>query len=156
MIPNLQEVLPGNRKRKDRCESPENTASSGPIILSNLTRDATLGYFYGFSRRWSPRWAKAASMAKIPNPASPSAEAVPPTPTFEQAVAELEAIVDAMETGKMPLQESLDAYQRGMELLKQCRGTLDAAERQIRILESGELRDFDSRDGQAGNGNREG
>ncbi len=95
-------------------------------------------------------------MAKIPNPASPSAEAVPPTPTFEQAVAELEAIVDAMETGKMPLQESLDAYQRGMELLKQCRGTLDAAERQIRILESGELRDFDSRDGQAGNGNREG
>ncbi len=95
-------------------------------------------------------------MAKIPNPASPSAEAAPPTPSFEQAVAELEAIVDAMEAGKMPLQESLDAYQRGMELLKHCRGTLDAAERQIRILEGGELRDFDPGDGQAGNGNREG
>ncbi|MBI5898955.1 MAG: exodeoxyribonuclease VII small subunit [Rhodocyclales bacterium] len=95
-------------------------------------------------------------MAKIPNTASPSAEAAPPTPTFEQAVAELEAIVDAMETGKMPLQESLDAYRRGMELLRQCRGTLDAAERQIRILEGDALRDFDPRDGQAGQGSQEG
>lgn len=95
-------------------------------------------------------------MAKIPNPASPSAAATPPVPTFEQAVAELEGIVNAMEAGKMPLQESLDAYQRGMALLQQCRGTLDAAERQIRILEGGELRDFEPADGQSGPGRQEG
>lgn len=95
-------------------------------------------------------------MAKIPNTAPSPAAAIPPTLTFEQAVAELEGIVDAMETGKLPLQESLDAYKRGMELLQQCRGTLDAAERQIKILEGGELRDFDPQDGQSGPGRQEG
>jgi exodeoxyribonuclease VII small subunit len=77
------------------------------------------------------------------NPPDPPAPTNPASPSFEEALAELEGIVAAMESGHLPLQESLDAYKRGAELLRQCRETLDAAERQIRILEGEELRDFD-------------
>lgn len=61
---------------------------------------------------------------------------------FEAAVAELENIVRQMENGEMELEASIAAYQRGVELLKHCRGQLEAAETQIRILEDGELKDF--------------
>ena len=64
--------------------------------------------------------------------------------SFEAALAELESIVAAMETGQLPLQEALDAYQRGVGLLRHCRDTLGAAEQQIRILEGENLRDFDA------------
>jgi exodeoxyribonuclease VII small subunit len=108
-----------------------------------LTGGRTLGYFYGFSRRWSHFQAKASLMAKSPDIAANPAKADPAVPSFERALAELEGIVTAMEAGQMPLQESLDAYKRGMELLHHCRETLNAAEQQIRILEGGELHDFD-------------
>ncbi len=62
--------------------------------------------------------------------------------SFEAALATLESIVAAMEAGQMPLQEALDAYQRGVGLLRHCRDTLAAAEQQIRILEGEGLRDF--------------
>ena len=65
------------------------------------------------------------------------------TPTFEAALAELEQVVADMESGKLPLEASLSAYQRGAELLRQCRGRLDAAQQQVRILEDGDLHDFD-------------
>jgi len=64
------------------------------------------------------------------------------TPTFEAALAELEQVVADMESGKLPLEESLLAYQRGAELLKQCRGRLDEAQQQVRILEDGTLKNF--------------
>jgi exodeoxyribonuclease VII small subunit len=64
------------------------------------------------------------------------------TQTFEAALAELEQVVADMESGKLPLEESLAAYQRGAELLQQCRGRLDAAQQQVRILEDGSLKDF--------------
>ena len=64
------------------------------------------------------------------------------TPTFEAALAELEQVVADMESGKLPLEESLAAYQRGSELLKQCRSRLDDAQQQVRILEDGTLKNF--------------
>lgn len=64
------------------------------------------------------------------------------TLTFEAALAELEQVVADMESGKLPLEESLAAYQRGAELLKQCRSRLDDAQQQVRILEDGTLKDF--------------
>ena len=64
------------------------------------------------------------------------------TPTFEAALAELEIVVAEMESGKLPLEESLAAYQRGAELLRQCRSRLDDAQQQVRILEDGALKDF--------------
>jgi len=69
-----------------------------------------------------------------------SATATPPS--FESALSELEGIVAAMEAGQMPLQEALDAYQRGVVLLRQCQDTLTAAEQQIRVLDANGLRDF--------------
>jgi len=44
-----------------------------------------------------------------------------------------------MEAGKLSLEESLAAYQRGTELLKYCQRTLAAAEQQIQVLETGTL-----------------
>jgi exodeoxyribonuclease VII small subunit len=65
-------------------------------------------------------------------------------PTFESALQELEAIVQAMESGNAPLEESLAAYERGIALLRQCQETLGAAERKLQILENGVLRDLDA------------
>ena len=72
-------------------------------------------------------------------PASPAAaEAL----SFEKALEELESLVARMEDGKLPLEESLAAYQRGAELIKFCEGKLTDAQARIAILEGGELRDF--------------
>ena len=70
-----------------------------------------------------------------------------PTPSvdtlsFEKALEELEALVARMEDGKLPLEESLAAYQRGSELIRFCEGRLTEAQARIAILEGGELRDL--------------
>ena len=61
---------------------------------------------------------------------------------FEKALEELEAIVAKMEEGKLPLEESLAAYQRGAELLRHCEGKLSAAQARISILEGEVLKDL--------------
>jgi exodeoxyribonuclease VII small subunit len=67
----------------------------------------------------------------------------PPTPkNFETALAELDLLVEKMESGALPLEESLVAYQRGTELLKFCEGVLKDAEQKIKVLDGGELKDF--------------
>lgn len=81
-------------------------------------------------------------MATSPNTA-PDIDSAAAAPSFETALGELESIVAAMEEGRMPLQDALNAYQRGMVLLRQCQETLTAAEKQIRILDAGGLRDLD-------------
>lgn len=63
---------------------------------------------------------------------------------FEAALAELEAIVQSMEGGRLPLEESIATYRRGSELLKHCQQQLSDAERKIQVLEDGALRDFDA------------
>ncbi len=83
-------------------------------------------------------------MATLPNTVPDTDPASATTPSFEAALGELEAIVAAMEAGKMPLQDALDAYKRGVALLRQCQATLTAAEQQIRILDADGLRDFDA------------
>ena len=55
-------------------------------------------------------------------------------PTFEEALARLEAIVAALEDGQVPLAESLARYEEGIKLLKQCYQSLSAAERKIELL----------------------
>jgi exodeoxyribonuclease VII small subunit len=64
--------------------------------------------------------------------------------SFESALSELEQVVAAMEAGQMPLEQSLTAYQRGMELLKYCQATLQDAQQQVKILEAGSLNDFNA------------
>ena len=53
---------------------------------------------------------------------------------FEAALAELESIINRMESGQLPLQQSLSAYKRGTELLGFCQKVLTDVEQQIRIL----------------------
>ena len=51
--------------------------------------------------------------------------------TFEQAIDSLTGIVDGIEAGRMPLQESIENYEKGMALIKHCRGILQTAEKKI-------------------------
>jgi exodeoxyribonuclease VII small subunit len=62
--------------------------------------------------------------------------------SFEKALEELEALVARMEDGKLPLEESLAAYQRGAELVKFCESKLADAQARIAILDGETLRDF--------------
>ena len=67
-------------------------------------------------------------------------------PTFETALAELEKIVENMEAGQMPLEQSLAAYKRGAELLKFCQAALRDAQQQVKVLEDNVLKNFDASD----------
>ena len=51
--------------------------------------------------------------------------------SFEEAIAGLTDIVDKIEQGQIPLQESLDQYEKGMALIKRCRTILQQAEQRI-------------------------
>ncbi|AYW48180.1 exodeoxyribonuclease VII small subunit [Tetragenococcus osmophilus] len=51
--------------------------------------------------------------------------------TFEESLEELEKIVTRLEQGDVPLEEALDAFQKGMELSKQCKETLSKAEKTL-------------------------
>lgn len=62
--------------------------------------------------------------------------------SFEAALAELEALVDRMESGELPLQESLAAYKRGAALLAYCQAALRDAQQQVQVLEKGMLQPF--------------
>lgn len=66
-------------------------------------------------------------------------------PTFESALAELETLVAAMESGDLTLEQSLTSYQRGAELLKFCQSKLTDAQERVRILEAGELKPFEEK-----------
>lgn len=58
-----------------------------------------------------------------------------PTPkNFEEALTELERILHEMESGTVPLEESLAKYERGNFLIQHCRGVLGNAEKQIELL----------------------
>ena len=60
---------------------------------------------------------------------------------FEGAIAELEAIVKKLEEGDLPLEKSLELYERGVQLSRFCHARIEAAEKRIEILnERGELR----------------
>jgi exodeoxyribonuclease VII small subunit len=82
-------------------------------------------------------------------PRSPAAASRPPLEpqplpaSYETALAELDALVERMESGQLPLDQLLDAYRRGAELLAFCRSRLQAVEDQVRVLEDGQLRLLD-------------
>jgi exodeoxyribonuclease VII small subunit len=65
-----------------------------------------------------------------------------PTPTYEEALAELERLVQQMEGGQMPLDQMLGSYKRGAELLELCRSRLAAVEEQVKVLEDGQLKSW--------------
>ncbi len=64
--------------------------------------------------------------------------------SYEQAVVELEQLVQQLESGQMSLDDTLKSYQRGAALLRYCREKLDSVEQQIQILDGTELKPYAS------------
>ncbi|HWL29737.1 MAG TPA: exodeoxyribonuclease VII small subunit [Burkholderiaceae bacterium] len=59
---------------------------------------------------------------------------------FETALARLEGLVAQMESGSLPLDQALAAYEEGVELAKICQRRLDQAEQQVKVLQGNLLR----------------
>lgn len=54
--------------------------------------------------------------------------------SFEQALSELETLVERMESGELSLEESLGAFEKGVALTRRCQQALDKAEQKVRVL----------------------
>jgi exodeoxyribonuclease VII small subunit len=57
-------------------------------------------------------------------------------PTFEQAMARLEKIVEAIEQGRIGLEDAIKQYEEGMALIRRCREVLSGAEMKIQQLQA--------------------
>lgn len=53
---------------------------------------------------------------------------------FETALAELNQLVEKLEQGGLPLEQSLKDFERGIALTRQCQDALKAAEQKVQIL----------------------
>jgi len=70
------------------------------------------------------------------------------TPSFEEALNELESLVETMEQGDLTLEESLKSFERGVVLTRTCQQALKNAEQKVGILSANtpdaELEPFDA------------
>ena len=57
--------------------------------------------------------------------------------TFESSLKELERIVEELEAGDLPLERSLELFEQGVKLSRECQKRLDEAERKVEILLKG-------------------
>ena len=73
---------------------------------------------------------------QVPKESKPTKEPA----SYEQALAELDRLVQQMEGGQLPLDQLLDGYRRGAELLAFCRTRLQAVEDQVKLLDEGVLK----------------
>ncbi len=55
-------------------------------------------------------------------------------PSFEESLKKLETIVDQLEKGELPLEDSLKLFEEGVGLSAVCKEELDAAEGKVQIL----------------------
>lgn len=55
---------------------------------------------------------------------------------FEGALKQLEGIVAALESGRLPLEQALDRYETGVRLVQRCRALLQAAEERLTRIEA--------------------
>lgn len=62
--------------------------------------------------------------------------------SYKEASQELELIIRALEGGDLELEESLESYARGVELIKSLRSRLESAEQQVKVL----MRDVNGKD----------
>ena len=69
-------------------------------------------------------------------------------PSFEEAIQQLETIVEKMESGDIVLEKSLIWFEEGMELIKRCRGELVQAEQKVQELVKKSSGEFDIQDKQ--------
>ena len=71
-----------------------------------------------------------AEKKRTPQPEQQPADAVP----FEQSLAELEAVVKQLESADLPLEKSLELFEKGMQLSEACRKQLTEAETRVEVL----------------------
>ncbi len=73
------------------------------------------------------------------------------TPDLEQALEELETLIQHMEEGDISLEESLQCFERGIRLTRSCQEAIKAAEQKVQILleqnEAADLEDFTAENG---------
>ncbi len=79
-------------------------------------------------------------MTRSSNTKNASSDAI--APSYEQALMELERLVADMEAGQLPLDQLLESYRRGAELLGFCRSRLQAVEQQVKVLEGEGLKQW--------------
>ena len=65
---------------------------------------------------------------------------------LEQSLADLEAIVERLEAGEQPLEQSLKEFERGVRLARDCESALKDAEQRVQVLLGGQLEDFGADD----------
>ena len=55
-------------------------------------------------------------------------------PDFEHSLAELQALVERLESGELSLEDSLTAFEQGIRLTRDCQAALSQAEQKVQIL----------------------
>jgi exodeoxyribonuclease VII small subunit len=71
----------------------------------------------------------------MPKKSDSQALAQDPKFRYEDAVSELENLIANMESGKLSLEDTLSAYKRGAELLKNCQQVLEQVEQQVKVFQ---------------------
>jgi exodeoxyribonuclease VII small subunit len=82
------------------------------------------------SEAFDPAVAHVYRSKAMPTPKPPKQE----TPDFETAMRDLEELVERLEHGDLPLEESLAAFERGVMLTRTCQSALKEAEQKVEIL----------------------
>ncbi len=74
-------------------------------------------------------------MPRSTQPSTKTEQPADATPVdFERSLAELEALVEHLEKGDLPLDDALKSFERGVALTRQCQGALKAAQQKVEIL----------------------
>ena len=69
-----------------------------------------------------------------PNKQSKKTEVNDKSPSFEDALEELEAMVERMESGQLPLEKLISNYERGAELIGHCESVLENARKRLDLI----------------------
>ena len=62
---------------------------------------------------------------------------------FERKLERLQAIVDGLERGELPLEEGVALFKEGLELARACGKQLEAARNEVKVVSDGLLREFE-------------
>jgi exodeoxyribonuclease VII small subunit len=58
--------------------------------------------------------------------------------SFEQALSQLTSLVEKLESGELPLEESVASFEQGVKLSRRCEALLDQAEQRLQVLNNSE------------------
>lgn len=87
----------------------------------------------------------AAVVLRLPTPTADCSMSRKKPIKFEEALDELETLVEELEEGELSLEESLKAFEKGIRLTRDCQQALSDAEQKVRLLieENDELQEQD-------------